>query len=39
MHEDKVSESSHSVFLGYWGFSGYRELRGGGITASNFQLI
>lgn len=28
-----------TLFLGYWGFSGYGELRGGGITASNFQLI
>lgn len=35
----KVLESFYTVFLGYWGFSGNGELRGGGITASNFQLI
>lgn len=36
MHEDRVSESSHTVFLGYWG---YGELKGRGIIASNVQLI
>lgn len=37
MHEDKL-KSFYMVFLGYWGFSGYGELRGGGITASNFSV-
>lgn len=39
MHEDRGLQFSHTVFLGYWGYSGYGELRGRRITASNFQLI